>query len=175
MIAMAHATPVTMWVIGDLDAPDGRQTMINALEHLQHEHAITRLGFVHVPSTASLPSAGLRLSTILYQLLSASVMQNLPPSDLLGLVTEKIAQDADVVNLAQDGRIFAQSDQKVFEGGPLHALTSSGWSVTDTAAAAEFWRVGAEIAKSLGIKEGQTHLLVNGRVSNLRGSSEFAC
>lgn len=156
-----------MWIVGDLDSSKGLGTVVNALKHIESETAVTRLGFVHVPPSTRSPSTAPRFSTILYQLLSASSLQTLAPSDLLSLVEEVIAQGDSVDNLDQHGRILSENPQRVLEGTPLHALTSSGWSATDTAAAAEFWRVGTDVAESLSIKSGQTHVLVNGRVSHV--------
>lgn len=159
------ATPITMWIIGDLDSPCGLQTVVDALKHLEHEDTATRLGFVHFPSSVD-PRPVPRFSTILYQLLSTSALQTLSSNNLsvLALIEEIVLSGHNTDNLDSDGRIVSEKAQNVFEGTPLHALTSSGWSTTDLAAAAEFWRVGTDIARSLGIKEGQTHILVNGRV-----------
>lgn len=162
-----------MWIIGDLDSPCGLQTVVDALKHVSREDAATRLGFVHVPSNAE-PRAIPRFSTILYQLLSTSVLQTMRPDavSLMALVEEILVPDESGDNLDSDGHILFRKAQNPFEGTPLHALTASGWSTTDTAAAAEFWRVGTDIAESLGIKEGQTQILVNGRVSYTTRSVE---
>lgn len=150
-----------MWIVGDLESTGGLQTVANALSHIEIDGAAMRLGFVHVPT--STPSS--RFSTILYQLLSASALHTLAPSDLLSLVEEIQRNGRDADNLDLGGHISSEGAQRVLEGSPLHALTSSGWSAADTAAAGEFWRVGTDIAKLLSIGDGQTHLLVNGRVS----------
>lgn len=144
--------------------------MADALKHLQSEESISRLGFIHVPPAARSVGSKASFSTPLYQLLSASALQTLSPSDLLGLV-EEIRADPAEKKVDTDGRIQGDSSQRVLEGSPLHAFTSAGWTAADQAAAAEFWRVGTDIAKSLSIRAGQTHLLVNGRVSAVRSFS----
>lgn len=156
------ATPMTMWIVGDLDSSDGLEMVRGALTHLQRKDSASRLGFIHVSSEVPAQSSG--FSTILYQLLAGSALHTLAPADLLSLVAEIVEASASGDNLDQAGRIYSEESQMVFQGTPLHAFTSSGWSAADVAAAAEFWKVGSEIASSLGLQSGQTHILVNGRV-----------
>ncbi len=87
------------------------------------------------------------------------------PADLLRLIEE--IETSGISDLHTNGNVLSEASQQVFAGTPLHAFTSAGWSVADTVASAEFWRIGAEIATVLALRDKQPHLLVNGRVSSV--------
>lgn len=159
-------TPVTMWLIGDLDSSDGLALVRNALQHLALESTAARLGFVHVPtSKPSGQSSAIRLSTLLFQLYSQQSLSALTPVDMLTFVEELVKSSMEEDNLDSDGHIYSEEAQKVLEARALKSFTSAGWSVTNVAAAAEFWQAGSTIAQTLDIKSGQTYILINGRVS----------
>lgn len=155
---------MTMWVVGDLDSPEGLRLVRDALERLTSETCAFRLGFVHVPPSRQ--SEEVQFSTILYHLISTSVLQAITPRQLIDLVTE-VKNTTPVDNLDTAGRIFSEGTQEIFRDTPLHALTSSGWDTADVAASAEFWKAGSEIAQSLDIKPDHPYLLVNGRVGHM--------
>lgn len=154
-----------MWLIGDLDSLNGLRTVKDALRHSKTEGCATRLSFIHVPRYSNPQTTRPLFSTTLYQLLSVSALQTIAPHHLLSVVEEAILQHATPDNLDTDGVILSEATQHVLDGTPLHAFTSSGWGTTDLAAAAEFWSVGSEIARTLGLKEDRSYVLVNGRVS----------
>lgn len=170
-----RGTPITMWVVGDLDSAEGRRVAKDALRHLQVSWTIvkgknkadeqtdecsSRIGFVHVPTPSASPT-GERFSTLLFHLFSNSGLSMTEPDHLLSLLDE-----LDTVSDNLDGTWRAWSEGgSLPPGSPLHAFTSRGWDVADEAAAAKFWSIGTEIADKLGLRDGRPHLLVNGRVS----------
>jgi UDP-glucose:glycoprotein glucosyltransferase len=126
------------------------------------------LGFVHVPSPTTATSAGHKLSTILYHLLSVSGLRLTQPAHLLALVQELDAQDQGADgNLDKDWKAWSESSG-LAAGSPLHALTSTGWEYADAVAAGRYWAIGSAVADKLGVQDG-VHLLVNGRVSWMHG------
>jgi UDP-glucose:glycoprotein glucosyltransferase len=104
---------------------------------------------------------------MLYHLLSAGSLSSTTARDLSSLVQELQAAHAE-----EEQAIRADRVQVAFEASPLHALTSAGWEVADTAAAGWFWEAGAKVARKLGLRDGQPHLLVNGRVSAFLSRTE---
>jgi UDP-glucose:glycoprotein glucosyltransferase len=175
MIGSDRGAPVTMWLIGDLDTSDAQKIALDALAHLQVNitrgtplipktiQCATRLGFIHIPSVRSSHNSGYRLSTLIYQLLSRSALSSTSPAELFSLI-EDLGSKTD--NLDKDGWIEKESiDEIAAEGSPLHSYSSSGWTASDTAAAARFWSVGSSIASKLDLHSDLPHLLVNGRVS----------
>lgn len=174
----SRGTPVTIWVIGDLDSAGGRRVAKDALRHLsvsaprrldsmslrwlQTEECSSRIGFVHVPSSSA-PIPGYRFSTILYHLLSISGLRFTEPAHLLSLLDE---MDRTTDNLDDSWKAWSDASGAPPPGSPLHAFTSQGWEVADDAAAARFWTAGSDIAEKLGLRDSRPHLLVNGRVSD---------
>lgn len=182
-----------MWIIGDLDSPEGLETVKNGLQHLQTSQCASRLGFIHVPparSHSSCPAGQYCFSTVLYQILSQNALSLTKPSDLLELISDvqhsiktnlEKAGEIEVGNQGVDdcGTTFTLSpedQQKYFEAKPLHGMTFGGWAAGDIAAASEFWKAGTQISGKLGITDG-VHLLANGRVSSsiIREQLLFLC
>nr|XP_018263998.1 UDP-glucose:glycoprotein glucosyltransferase [Kwoniella dejecticola CBS 10117]OBR86156.1 UDP-glucose:glycoprotein glucosyltransferase [Kwoniella dejecticola CBS 10117] len=177
-------TPVTMWVIGDLDTSDGRRVVEDALKHLQTPDGASRLGFVHVPiDDPTIPRSKFRLSTALYQLHAASLLSKATPQEIFELLESldrsndhvdrlviPAASDEEYVETKTDGETcvtFKLNDEQTkqyMDHHPLLKAALSGATELDIAASAEFWKVGGEIAKKLGLKDGSPHLLVNGRL-----------
>ncbi|ODO11431.1 hypothetical protein I350_00211 [Cryptococcus amylolentus CBS 6273] len=157
-----RGSPLTMWIIGDLDSADAIETVKNGLLHLQSPECSSRLGFIHIPSASSSEcSDGYCLSTVLYQLHAQNALSTVNPAELLSLVSEIEVSHS---NVRQGEIVDAAGEQKTtFEGKPLHAATFGGWSVADTAAAGEFWKAGEKLKSKLGVTEG-VHILVNGRL-----------
>ncbi|OXG53132.1 UDP-glucose:glycoprotein glucosyltransferase [Cryptococcus neoformans] len=175
-----RGTPISMWIIGDLDSPEGLEIVKNGLQHLQTPQCASRLGFIHVPPASrhsSCPAGQYCFSTVLYQILSQNALSLTKPSDLLELISE--VQRSVKTNLEKAGEINVgnqevddfgitftlspEDQQKYFEAKPLHSMTFGGWVAGDTAAASEFWKAGTQIAGKLAITDG-VHLLVNGRL-----------
>ncbi|ORY32220.1 UDP-glucose:Glyco protein glucosyltransferase-domain-containing protein [Naematelia encephala] len=159
-----RGAPISMWVVGDLDSPEGRRVVRDALRHLQTPQCSSRLGFIHVPSVTSTALPGARLSTVIYQLLAESALSRTTPASMLQLLDEL---DSQRDNVDQDGRILQSEDddpEQAVEGSPLNVFSSEGWSAPDTAAAAEFWKVGTAIKQRLGLRSDLPHLMVNGRL-----------
>lgn len=152
---------MTIWVIGDLDSSEGFRIVKAALKQLKSADCVSRLGFIHIPPTASLQTA--HLSTALYHLMSTSALQTISPQQLLDLVDE-LDKNAVTDNTDKAGRVFSESAQEVLKGTPLHSLTSSGWDAADVVAAADFWKASSQVAKSLDLKTDAPYLLLNGRV-----------
>ncbi|EIW69539.1 hypothetical protein TREMEDRAFT_44060 [Tremella mesenterica DSM 1558] len=142
-----NQAPITIWIIADLDSSAGRRTVMDALESLQLPSNLARIGFVHVPSDVSATN-GARLSTLIYKLMSSSILNEVQPSQLL-----------DVIQSLEKGDSVEWK-----EGTPLHAFSSSGWSAADDIAAARFWEVGSTIGAELKIRSSHPHLLINGRL-----------
>ena len=174
----SRGAPVTMWVVGDLDSPEGQRQVKDNLRHLpvrlspclspcliriltsQTEQCSSRLGFIHIP-TAGDPSTQ-RFSTLLYHLYAVSGLQETGPAQLLALL-EELDQQTD--NVDRVWKAWSES-AAVGAGSPLHVFTSAGWEYADVAAASKFWEAGRTVAEKLGVQGEDVHLLVNGRVSD---------
>ncbi|KAL1411228.1 killer toxin resistant protein [Vanrija albida] len=167
------AVPLTTWIVGDLDTKESRELMENALAHLQDKRCASRLGFVHVPTAGSaIPAGASRLSTLLYQLMSNTKLNEVTPEAFAELLKEL---DAIKGNVDEDGKIVADGleGDSAEEGAPLNSFTSSGWSVTDHAAAAEFWKLGTSVATHLKLQSSQPHILINGRLIGPVTANDF--
>ncbi|WVQ70245.1 uncharacterized protein L199_008471 [Kwoniella botswanensis] len=182
-------TPVTIWVVGDLDSKEGQQVVEDALRHVQNPNGASRLGFVHIPvDDPSVPSPTYRLSTALYQLHASSMLSKATAEEFLDVIRELNWSNDNVDQLIIPTSDLEESRGKVidsidsngqtcfkvilnkedikgyFDDRPIHKAAFDGVSTIDAAAAAEFWKVGTEIAKKLGLRDGKPHLLVNGRL-----------
>ncbi|WRT66985.1 uncharacterized protein IL334_003951 [Kwoniella shivajii] len=191
-------TPLSMWVVGDLDTKEGQKVVEDALKHLQTPDGATRLGFIHIPiDDQSIPRSSYRLSTVLYQLHAASLLSRATPAELLDIIQAldwsndniKLIDNNYGDGVAKEPRLIAQVDsdgrklfstpmsqddtQEYFDTHPLHKATFDGLSAVDVAAAAEFWKIGSDVAKKLGLRDGKPHLLVNGRLVGPLTSQNF--
>ena len=115
---------------------------------------------MHIPTSPHNPPEGYRLSSLIHQLLSRSALALTSPGDLLSLIRDL---DSAHNTRGPDGK---DGTQQVLKSSPLHSFTSEGWSIADTAAAAEFWKMGLSVAEALGLRSTKPHLLVNGRVGD---------
>jgi UDP-glucose:glycoprotein glucosyltransferase len=160
----AH-TPLTVWVIGDLDSEDGIGLVRNAVEHLMTDSASSRVGFIHVPGSNEAPKGkGYRLSTLIYQLLEERALSEMNPAEFLAILDEIDTKG----NLVDVGEITADSENESSAGDvPLNSFTYSGWTAGDVANAPKFWHIGSIAAERLKLKSSKPHILVNGRVSLL--------
>nr|XP_019013386.1 UDP-glucose:glycoprotein glucosyltransferase [Kwoniella pini CBS 10737]OCF52167.1 UDP-glucose:glycoprotein glucosyltransferase [Kwoniella pini CBS 10737] len=181
-------TPISMWVVGDLDTEEGRRVVGGALKHIQTPDGASRLGFVHIPfDDPSIPRSRYRLSTALYQLHAASLLSTTSAKDLSELLESldrsddnldrlKITNDCEgncvdidlEINKDGESRIISVTDDaQKYQSSERHPLLNtvlSGITEIDIAASAEFWKVGSDIAKKMGLRDGKPHLLVNGRL-----------
>ncbi|BEI94341.1 uncharacterized protein CcaverHIS019_0608000 [Cutaneotrichosporon cavernicola] len=154
-----RATPLSIWIVGDLDSKDGHALLEGALRNIDREGSATRVSFVHVPNEASKNLPGPRLSTVLFQL-TAKEDSSVKAGDLLDMM-EEVARIR--TNLVEVGEIRANADPNA----PLNSFVEEGWSGPDTALAARFWEtVGSQVADVLGLKG--LGLLVNGRVLSVQ-------
>ncbi|WVF72342.1 hypothetical protein IAT40_007156 [Kwoniella sp. CBS 6097] len=97
-----RGTPITMWIVGDLDTKEGQKAVEDALRHLQTPKCSSRLGFVHLPVTelTAPPRPGFKVSTALYQLHAQSLLSKTTPGQLLELLSDI---DENNANLAKYG------------------------------------------------------------------------
>lgn len=151
-----RATPLSVWVVGDLDSKDGHALLEGALRNVDREGGATRVSFVHVPDEASKNLPGPRLSTMLFQLTVKNEHSSVNAEGLLDMM-EEVARIR--TNMVDVGEIREQAGPDA----PLNSFMPEGWSSPDTALAAEFWSsIGPQVADKLGLKG--LGLLVNGRV-----------
>lgn len=153
------ATPLSVWVVGDLDSKDGHALLESALQNVDRKASATRVSYVHVPDAQSANVPGPRLSTLLFQLTAKNEESAVTAESLLDMMDEVKQLKTNLVDL---GDLTAQANA---EGGVLNSFVAEGWSSPDVALAANFWgRVGPQVADRLGLKNAQPHLVVNGRV-----------
>ncbi|CAK9782754.1 hypothetical protein CC85DRAFT_260485 [Cutaneotrichosporon oleaginosum] len=156
----SRATPLSVWVVGDLDSKEGHALLEGALRNIDREGGATRVSFVHVPDEASKNVPGPRLSTLLFQLTAKNEHSSVQAEGLLDMM-EEVSRIR--TNLVDVGEIRAHSDPDA----PLNSFLAEGWSSPDTALAAEFWStVGPQVADKLGLKG--LGLLINGRIINAK-------
>jgi len=163
----AQATPVSMWVIGDLDSPEGFRFVKHALQHLQSEDSSSRLGFIHVPFSDSRISTGHDASTVLHQLVSISALRIVTAEEVLDLI-EHMNEDEASFKKRADG---PQKPLDYLRHKGIQSLALKGWGMDqEIQNPYSTWsEAGAEIARKLGIDATKPHLIVNGRVSRTPG------
>jgi UDP-glucose:glycoprotein glucosyltransferase len=154
-----------MWVVGDLDSPDGFRVVKDALKHLQSEECTSRLGFIHVPTSDSRTSTGHSASTVLHQLVSLSTLRTVTAEEVLELI-EHMNEDEASFKKRADG------PQKPLDGlrhEGIQSLALKGWRIDqEVQNPYNTWEeAGTEIARKLGIDATKPHLIVNGRVSQM--------
>ncbi|WVN85210.1 uncharacterized protein L203_100355 [Cryptococcus depauperatus CBS 7841] len=176
-----RGTPISMWIIGNLDSEEGREMAKTALKHLQTPECASRLGFIHTPTSAGSCSSGeYCLSIVLYQLVSQNALALAKPADLLELISDLENFLTDKNGLYTDGVIESDPEnpgaernlendpennrQRYWEAKPLHAMTFGGWTSDNIAKSREAWTYGNNIARKLGIRNNGPHILVNGRL-----------
>jgi UDP-glucose:glycoprotein glucosyltransferase len=159
----AQATPVSMWVIGDLDSPDGFRVVKDALKHLQSDDCSARLGFIHAPTTDTRISTGHSASTVLHELVSMSALRTITAEEVLDLLEHWNEDEASAGKKAGGPQ---NPLGHVHIGFQPHSLT--GWGKGQDSHST--WKeAGTEIARKLGIDATKPHLIVNGRVSRTSG------
>jgi UDP-glucose:glycoprotein glucosyltransferase len=162
----AQATPVSMWVIGDLDSADGFRVVKDALQHLQSEDCTSRLGFIHVPTSEARISTGHSASTVLHQLVSMSGLRTVTAEEIWDLL-EHINEDEASFKKRADG---PQKPLDHLRHKGIQSLALKGWGMDqESQNPYSTWeQAGSEIARKLGIDASKPHLMVNGRVSHAR-------
>jgi UDP-glucose:glycoprotein glucosyltransferase len=153
-----------MWVIGDLDSPDGFRIVKDALKHLLSEKCATRLGFIHVPS-AEIVLGGPEMSTTLHLFNSLSALSNFHPADLLKLV-ERLEENPTGTGPDSTGTSEAQVPTDMMQEAGIEAIASPGSHQDLEVSYMSYADAGTGIARQLGINGSAPHLLVNGRVSH---------
>jgi len=158
----SQPTPVTMWVIGDLDSPEGFRIVKDALKHLSSDKCATRLGFIHVPS-AEIMVGGPEMSTTLHLLMSA--LPKFHPAVLLKLI-ERLEENPTGTGPDPTATSEAQVPIDMMQDAGVEAIASPGSHEDLEASYTIYADAGTEIARQLGIIGSAPHLLVNGRVSH---------
>jgi UDP-glucose:glycoprotein glucosyltransferase len=75
-----------MWLVGDLNSPDGYKLVKDALKHLQSEGCKSRLGFIHYSTYDHRIATGHDSSSILHQLVSLLRLRAVSPQEVLELL-----------------------------------------------------------------------------------------
>jgi len=121
----AQASPVSMWVIGDLDSPEGFRLAKDALRHLQSEDSTSRLGFIHVPISEPRISTGHGASTVLHQLVSMSALRTVTAEEVLDLI-EHMNEDEASFKKRADG---PQKPLDDLRHNGIQSLALKGWGM----------------------------------------------
>lgn len=170
------ATPLSIWVVGDLDSKDGHALLASALANVDTEGSATRVSYVHIPSVESADVPEPRLSTLLYQLTIKNDESVVTADGLLDMMDEVASIRDNLVDLGKvqpEAMDASTSDWDVEP--PLNAFTAGGWASPDIALAAEFWeRIGPKVAERLGLKSSKPHILANGRVIGPLTADDFS-
>lgn len=158
----SQPTPVTMWVIGDLDSPEGFRIVKDALKHLSSDKCATRLGFIHGPS-AEIMVGGPEMSTTLHLLMSA--LPKFHPAVLSKLI-ERLEENPTGTGPDPTATSEAQAPIDMMQDAGVEAIASPSSHEDVEESYTIHAEVGTEIARRLGINGSAPHLLVNGRVSH---------
>ncbi|KAI6043927.1 glycosyltransferase family 24 protein [Pisolithus marmoratus] len=143
-----HILPMTMYIIADLDAPQGIKLVTEALKFIANT-ADTRITFVHNPEVAD---SGGRDSSILITLIQARALSLVSSADLIGA-------------LARDNQDSA------YESLRNEWLTSNAITEAEVSSLKQKMRL---VARHLGLRPGEPAVLVNGRlVGPFESNSEF--
>lgn len=166
-------TPLTTWIVGDLDSHDGIGMVRNVVEHLQGDEASSRLGFIHVPTQETPAGQKYRLSTLIFQLIQSDALSKIKPDEFLAILDEISSKG----NLVDVGQITAdsESDSESSSGTPppLNSFSYAGWTVSDANKAPDFWRIGNVVADRLKLRSTAPHVLINGRLVGPVKPEEF--
>lgn len=152
----------TMWVAGDLDAPEGLQLIRQAVMAL--EKTPFRLGFVHAASDSS----HTHLSSFLAQLISSEQLRGIAPEQLLEVLAEVNSQPA--YNLVDTGKVIPDdaTSQREYSAGTTPSYIDSakvrGWHLPAELSADSLWRECQPLIDHLDLGRGEHALLVNGRL-----------
>lgn len=144
----SRGSPLTTWVVGDLDSPDSIRVIRDAIRHLHNGNAASRLGFVHITGDSEARRMRLGPSTILYQLYAQSTLQNMEPEAVLRML---------------EGDFAIKEEQ----------LSKVDLDADEPDPAAQFGAFGKQLRTRLGLKSTQPHLLVNGRLVGPLTESTF--
>ncbi|KAJ9478404.1 Killer toxin-resistance protein 5 [Pseudozyma hubeiensis] len=142
----------TVWVLADLDSPDGLALLTRSLEALARDDAKFRLGVLHRPTAAN--DRGTAVSTLLFRLLVEGRYEQLSAQQML-TVLQQAKDDPDVTS------------QQLMTALDMPAVDSMV-----ELDASHFWRsVGSTTASKLNIPDGPAILVDGHLVSNLKMSS----
>ncbi|KAI6106945.1 glycosyltransferase family 24 protein [Pisolithus croceorrhizus] len=143
-----HVLPITMYIIADLDTPQGIKLVTEALKFIGTA-ADTRITFVHNPEVDNL---GGQASSLLTTLISARALSHLSPADF-------------VATLAADDQ------DSTYELLRNERLASSATTEAEVSSLEQAMRL---VARHLGLLPGERAILVNGRlVGPFDSNSEF--
>ncbi|KAJ1311851.1 hypothetical protein OPQ81_010312 [Rhizoctonia solani] len=162
-----HATPVTIWVVGDMDNEETLSLAIEGLRGMSND-ATYRLGFIHTPTVdvSDVPSTQQPLvSPMLARLAATKNYAEFPPSELAQILQEakQLVVNAAELNI-QDNPLLINLNNR------LTGITNEGIDLE------EFKRTNAAgnaLAKAIGLKSGERALIINGRVIGPLAGSDF--
>ncbi|GAA5989455.1 hypothetical protein JCM10908_000480 [Rhodotorula pacifica] len=150
-------------VITDLDAPAGIDLVRNALRLADTDPRV-RLTFLHNPALAPVESHAWSLSRLLWKLIDAKVAEDVLPREIgqwidLGLTKAGPTEE--------DGSEWAKEN-------PLKQYLAMGFTGRDIGEAELYWALLAFNRERFGFEEGESGLVLNGRVVGPFPPSHFA-
>ncbi|CUA68035.1 UDP-glucose:glycoprotein glucosyltransferase [Rhizoctonia solani] len=162
-----NPTPLTIWVVGDMD---NDETLTLAIEGLRgmSDGAKYRFGFVHTPSVdpSDVPSTQQPLvSPMLARLAATGNYAEFPPSELAQILEEakQLVVNAAELNIQDNPTLLNLNNR-------LTGITNEGVDLEElkrTNAA------GNALAKAIGLKSGERAIVINGRVIGPLAGSDF--
>ncbi|KAH7345399.1 UDP-glucose:glycoprotein glucosyltransferase-domain-containing protein [Rhizoctonia solani] len=163
-----QVTPLTLWVVGDMDNDQTLTLVIEALRGMSDD-AKYRLGLIHTPTVdpSDVPSTQQPLvSPMLARLATTGNYAEFPPSELAQILEEakQLVVNAAELNV-QDNPVLLNLNNR------LTGITNEGVDLEELKRANA---VGNSLAKAIGLKSGERAVVVNGRVIGPLAGSDFA-
>ncbi|KAI0314345.1 UDP-glucose:glycoprotein glucosyltransferase-domain-containing protein [Amylostereum chailletii] len=145
--------PSTLFIVADLDTEDGLGLVQFALTFLASPDARSRLSFIHNPLKADdVPEPGTRVSSLMAHLITNGLLQKASPSHILrALGLHVAAGDEDQTILSPKASLA-----DLMGGTTLDNINPEVYK--------QYVEAGGLIAQRLGLRPGNSAILINGRV-----------
>ncbi|GAA5974262.1 hypothetical protein JCM11641_003363 [Rhodosporidiobolus odoratus] len=150
-------------VVADLDSEHGRKLVKNSLKFLENNGEV-RVSYVHNPSSTAKAPHRFAYSTLVAKLVEAGDFADVYPNELLAFLA---------FNASPDSSPKRSLDDEWTAENPMTPFVDSGATEEDEMKAEVYWRNAATFVERIGLKPGDSAVLLNGRLINL-DSHDFA-
>ncbi|GAA5890567.1 hypothetical protein JCM5296_004299 [Sporobolomyces johnsonii] len=152
----------SFFVVTDLESEAGRKFAQNALKFLDNTPEV-RLAFLQNPSTSAPAPHAYAFSSLLYTLASSNELRDVYPSELLEFLKLEAGPDGPKRSL----------DDIWKADNPITPFIEGGAKAEDEKEMQTYWKDVETLIERLGVKKGESAVVLNGRVIELEGS-DFA-
>ncbi|SCV67615.1 BQ2448_5226 [Microbotryum intermedium] len=153
------AATTTIYVITDLDSPQGLEIAQEALIYIDSTPEV-RINFVHNPPVIEVAEHAFTFSNLLYLLTESGNMREVFPAELLTWLAYEVTKDGMETPIPD---IWDEEN-------PMTPFVTSGADDADAESAKEYWQSVQEFAARAGVEPGASAIVINGRVVALPGN-----